>query len=271
MTEITENIQVRDREETRLIIKIDNHNPIELTDLTKSLYSLASHFADYVEKDGRYKEEKQARLFVKEIKSGSVIVELVELSTVALIPFVENFNTVLDFAGHLKNSFTSILNGNSKNENLDQSDFKELSAIVNPIAKDKASQINFSTTINGNVVFNFNLNSTESNAIQNIPKNEIEKLKEPTISDDIKEKVVLVWFQARGNLNATKGNKGVIEELSKKELNVIFEDDKVKETVLHSEINPFTTAFVVDVKIINIEEKPAFYKVVKLHEYYDLE
>jgi hypothetical protein len=40
--------------------------------------------------------------------------------------------------------------------------------------------------------------------------------------------------------------------------------------MLHSDINPFNTAFVVDVKIQTIQDKPAAYKIVKLHNYFDI-
>jgi hypothetical protein len=85
------------QQDTKLIIKISNRDPIELVDLTKSLFSLASQFSSYVEKNGTSKEECEARLFVKEIKSGSVIIELIELATAGLIPFAENMNTIYEF------------------------------------------------------------------------------------------------------------------------------------------------------------------------------
>jgi hypothetical protein len=264
MTEIAE------LKDIRLVIKIDNNNPVELVDLTKSLFSLASQFSNYVEKNGNNKLEREAKLYVKEIKSGSVIVELVELASVGMIPFLENVNTVVGFAEYCKKTYNFLLKGEGKKTELTQSDYKELSAIINPIAKDKASQINFSTTINGNVNFNFNLDSTQSNAVQNIVKRELDLLKLPKQQDDKFEKVVMTWFQARGNIKSKSGNKGVIEELNKKELNVIFEDDKVKEKMLHSDINPFTTVFVVDVKILFINDKPSIYKIINLHEYFDI-
>lgn len=262
--------EIAEVKDIRFVIKIDNKNPVELVDLTKSLFSLASQFSSYVEKNGNHKEEREAKLYVKEIKSGSVIVELVELATVGMIPFVENVNTVLGFAEYCKKAYNFLLKGEGKKPELTQSDYKELSAIVNPIAKDKASQINFSTTINGNVNFTFNLDSTQSNAVQNIVKRELDFLKVPEQQDDKFEKVVMTWFQARGNIKSKSGNKGIIEELNKKELNVIFEDDNVKEKMLHSDINPFTTAFVVDVKILNINGKPSIYKITNFHEHFEI-
>jgi len=127
-----------------------------------------------------------------------------------------------------------------------------------------------STTINGNVELHLNLNSTETNALQNIFKKELEQSRIPEQLDDVKPSVLMTWFQARNDLKSTIGNKGLIEEISKKPLNITFETDDIKEKMLHSDINPFNTAFVVDVKIQTIQDKPAAYKIVNLHNYFDI-
>ncbi len=95
-------------------------------------------------------------------------------------------------------------------------------------------------------------------------------MKLPEQVDDIKSSVLMTWFQARNDLKSKIGNKGVIEELSKKPLNITFDNDEIKETILHGDINPFNTAYVVDVKIQTIHDKPVAYKVVKLHDYFDI-
>jgi hypothetical protein len=40
--------------------------------------------------------------------------------------------------------------------------------------------------------------------------------------------------------------------------------------MLHGDINPLTTAFVVDAKIENLNGKPAVYRIMKLHEYFEV-
>lgn len=257
-------------QDIRLVIKIENKQPIELFDLTKSLVSLATQFDTYVDKNAYCKENKEAKLFVKEIKSGSVILELVEYATIGMIPFMENTNTIIGFAQYCKNAINYFLKNEGEKPDLTSTDFKEFSSILNPVAKDNGSQFNLSTTINGNVELHLNLNSTETNALQNLFKKEIEKLKVPEQLDEIQSSVLLTWFQARNDLKSKIGNKGVIEELSKKPLNITFENDELKETMLHGDLNPFNTAYVVDVKIQTVQEKPAAYKVVKLHEYFEI-
>lgn len=257
-------------QDIRLVIKIENNRPIELLDLTKSLVSFASQFDSYVVKNADSKENREAKLYIKEIKSGSVILELIELATVGMIPFIENTNTIIGFAEYCKKAFSFFLKNEGEKPDLKPTDYKEFSTILNPISKDNGSQFNLSTTINGNVELHINLNSTETNALQNIFKKELEQLKIPEQLDDIKPSVLMTWFQARNDLKSTIGNKGVIEEISKKSLNITFESDEIKEKMLHSDINPFNTVYVVDVKIQTIQDKPAAYKIVKLHNYFDI-
>jgi len=258
-------------QDIRLIIKIENKRPIELFDLTKSLVSLATQFDSYVEKYADCKESREAKLYVKEIKSGSVILELVEFAMIGMLPFLENTNTIIGFAKHCRDVINYFLNGEGNKPVLNPTDYKEFSTILTPIAKDNGSQFNLSTTINGNVELYFNINSTESNALQNKFKNEIEQLRLPEHNDEIKSSVLLTWFQARNDLKSKIGNKGVVEELSKKPLNITFDNEEIKEVMLHGDLNPFNTAYVVDVKIQTVQDKPAAYKIVKLHESFDLD
>lgn len=254
----------------RLVIEIKNQQPLELLDLTKSLVSLASQFNSYVSKNGDSKENREAKLYVKEIRSGSVILELIEMATIGIIPFLENVNTIIGFAQYTKKAYNYFLGKSDEKPDLSMTDYKELSQIVNPVANDNGSQINMSTTINGNVEVHVHLNSLEANAIQNIFEKEIKAIKTPDMSDDTKTKVLLTWFQARNDMRSNVGNKGIIEDLSAKPMNIIIDDDAIKDEMLHKE-NPFTTVFVVDVKLQHVNGKIAAYKVVKLHGTFDLE
>ncbi len=254
----------------RLIIEIKNEQPLELMDLTKSFVSIANQFNNYAAKFGDSKENREAKLFVKEIRSGSVIMELIEMATIGVLPFLENINTIVGFADYVKNAYNFLL-GRSKEKPTEftNNDYKDLSQIVNPIANDNGSQLNVATTINGNVEYHFHIDSLEANAVQNKIDKEIKQLRLPELIDDVKTKVLLTWYQARNDMKSSVGNKGTIEELSDKPMNIVFEDDDLKEKILHGE-NPFTTVFVVDVKLQNVNGKLAAFKIVKLHETFEL-
>jgi hypothetical protein len=255
----------------RLVIKIENNNPIELIDLTKSLVALANQFDSFISKHADSKENREAKLYVKEIKSGSVIFELIEIATIGVIAFIENTNTIIEFGKFFKKTIDYFLKNEGEKPDLLPNDYKEFSTILNPVSKDNGSQFNLSTTVNGNVEMHFHVNSTETNAIQNLIKNELDKLKEPEIPENPKERVLLVWYQARTDIKSKVGNKGIIEEISKKPLNITFENEALKEELIHGDINPFRTAYIVDVKVMTVQEKPTVYKILKLHEHFDLE
>jgi len=58
---------------------------------------------------------------------------------------------------------------------------------------------------------------------------------------------LLTFFQARNDSKSRIGNKGIIEQLSDKPLNVVFETDKLKRKILYSDKNPLTISYFVDV------------------------
>ncbi len=127
------------------------------------------------------------------------------------------------------------------------------------------------TVINGNVEYIINLNSNDANAVQNKIKQEITDLKIEEVLKDTYERVALRLFQARSNIKSNTGNKGIIEELDGKPLNIIFDNDETKELILQAEINPLKSIFIVDAMIINVDKKPTIYKILKLHESFEIE
>ena len=73
-------------------------------------------------------------------------------------------------------------------------------------------------------------------------------------------------YQVRGDMTSNTGNKAVIDAISNKKLNVVFETDELKHKILNSEDNPIRKAYLVDVLLMTIEGKPAAYKVIALHD-----
>jgi hypothetical protein len=257
--------------ETSLIFKIENKKPIELIDLTKSLISVSNQFSEYATREGNSKEEREAKLYIKEIKSGSVIVELFEYATSGMIPFIENINSIIGFAENLKKVVKYYLYNEGEKPVNNINDLKDISTIINPVAKDNGSQLIIQTVIHGNVEYTINLNSNEANAVQNKIKQDIYDLKIEEVLNHTYERVALRLFQARSNIKSNTGNKGIIEELVGKPLNIIFDNDETKELILQAEINPLKSIFIVDAMIINVDKKPTIYKILKLHESFEIE
>ena len=248
---------------TTLVFHIDNKQPIELTMLTKSMIGLSNQFNKFNKEKGL---SSDAKLYVKEIRKGSVIIELFDIAMISgVIPFAENTNVLIDFAKHLGNVF-SYFKGNNDNEkpNLTPNDCDEISNIINPIASDNKANLNF--YINGDnnsVIINDNISSLEANAIQNGLKREKEILNQKEIKDIFHKQILILDSASK----TEKKNKGIIEAIYKKPLGLIFNNNEDRDNVLKkTDLNPLKYAFVVDVEVEQINNKPCAYRILK---YYD--
>lgn len=63
-----------------LRVEIKNSKPVDLIDLTTSLMALAQSFQDYANQKTADPLPDNMRLYVKELRSGSVIAELVSMT-----------------------------------------------------------------------------------------------------------------------------------------------------------------------------------------------
>lgn len=183
------------------------------------------------------------------------------------MPFAENANTIIGFSSYLKSAYDYLTGKSPDKLQFEKGNYQNLSSIIEPIAKDKGSQINCNTTINGNVQVTINLNSLEANAAQNIAKREIDALAEPITG--VHNKVLLYWYQARNDLRSTTGDKAIIESLNSNPVKVIFDNETLKQKMLSDPENIFVHAYVVDVSVETIKGKPAVYKIIDVHEKID--
>lgn len=249
---------------TRLRIEIKNKEPIELIDLTNSFLGLASEYKQYIEKEYPLLKDEDVKLYVKEIKTGSIITDVVSIAPY-LLPFTEHINSIKEFSKYLKIVYDYLLGKTTEKTSLTKTSYENFVKIIEPVAKDKAGQMNFSNfTNNGVMNVVLNLNSIEANAAQNMIEKEVNKLKEPVMG--LKEKVVLHWYQARNDPKSKVGDRAIIESIQMESVKTIFNNDDVKAKMILGSENPFTSAYIVDVIIDTIDNKPALYRILTVHE-----
>lgn len=251
--------------EVNLTIEIKNEVPVELTDLTKSFLSLADEYKRFVAKYEHPLVSDDIRLYVKEIRSGSIVAVLMPYA-VAALPIMENANTVIEFCEYLKTAygyFTGKLREKPQPA-LEKVNFQNLSNIIEPIAKDSGSQMNINATLNFNAPVTLNLNSMEANAAQNAIQRDLEAMSEPVTG--IHERVLLYWYQARNDPESQKGDRAIIESLHPNSVKAIFATESVKAKMLYGEENPFKYAYIVDVAVETVGGGPALYKIISVYD-----
>ncbi len=253
----------------KLTFEIKNKRPVELTDLTMSLLSVAEEYRHFIERYDPEAEAQDLRLFVKEIRTGSIITELVPYVPFALplMSAMAQTNTVATFAKHIKSGVDFLLGrGKDASKQLDKTTYQNLSNLVEPVAKDGGSQLNIGTNY-GNVYLQ--VDSVEANAIQNAATRAIADLREP--EKGLHEKVLLRWYQARADAASQSGDRGIIESISPAAVKVICATDRIKSQMILRDENPFKEVFIVDVMVDTVNGKPALYKVLAVHDRFELD
>ncbi len=202
-----------------LQVSIQNDSPVAVEDLAASLQALGDEFREWLSESSGRTVADDVQLYVRELRSGSIIADLVALTPLAL-PFLENANSILDFASHLRNGFDFLLGRLRNAPELAQHSYQNLCTIVEPIAKDGASQLNVSTIINGDVHTHIHLNSLEANAAQNTARRRTEEVKVPVTG--FHDRVVMSLHQARNDAKSSAGDRAIIESIYGRPVRLIF-------------------------------------------------
>lgn len=270
----------------KLTVKYDTKKPVDLADLSLSLHGLSEEYKMHVECSVDPMGDEGVRLSVKEIRPGSIIVELVAIAPQAL-QFPENATHIRSFTTRLQIVFDFLLGGSVtelplahepteppiifpagkavEDPHLERANYKNLGRIIEPIAKEGGSQLNISATDDSaEPPVLFTMSSVSANAIQNRIRRELELLKQP--SSGIHEKVLLYWFQARNDPKGKAGDRAIIESLHDRPVKAVFMTDSIKGKILSAAENLFRMAYVVDVSVETIAGRPALYRILELHD-----
>lgn len=253
---------------SKLQVTINNTKPIVLTDLTMALLGVGQQFERFIENETTEQHGVGAELFIKEVRSGSIIVELIA-QAMPVVPLLWVGGSIPEWLNYAKDVL-SWLGGKLDDppKDLTKQDLKQWNNILEPIAKDAGSQLVLGT-VQGNVTINqVIVSSDQANAAQNAIKREMAALDEP--ADNVHRKRVMVWYQTRFDEESPSGNKAIIESISKVPVKVIFENNAVKRAMLMGDpryAKPWhELAYLVDVSVQTINGVPKVYTILN---YYD--
>lgn len=262
-------------QDTVLKIHIEHTKPIEVSDFIKSLNAVNSLYTSFARRSGEGKDVANSKLYVEKITEGSVIVYFCELVTANLIPFVENFNAMFEFAGYLKRVLEYFARGKGEKPQLNRQECINFKDVVSIVSADNGGQMTIgavSKTDQSMTFHNCTFNFSEGNSTQNQLARIATELSEQNTVDDIFRRVLMQVYQIRNDAGASTGNKAIIDDIAKgKKVALVFESDELRDRILFSEANPTQKMFQVDVKTYVIDEKIKAYKVIALHDIIDIE
>lgn len=251
----------------KLEITINNERPVVLSDMTLSLLAVSEQFQRFVESATNQDYQAGAQLYVKEVRSGSIVVELIA-QTMPIVPLIWEGGSLSEWVKTAKAIIEWLLGRtDTPPQQITKTDLKQWHSIVEPVAKDGGSQLNFSVTDNGHVVNQFFINSQDANAAQNNIRRQLETLESP--NDHVHRRKVMYWYQTKFDTASHTGDKAIIEDITKRPVKVIFENNAVKDAIVNGDgrfQKPWQKlAYIVDVEVQTICDDPKLYTVLRYY------
>lgn len=243
-----------------LTFKIDTHEPISVTDLVESLKAIGELYSQTI--DG------ECEIKISEVRKGSYVFDFI----VNAMHLMEATNTAFDFIKNIKN-IIDFFGKDTAKENLKK---PTISQIENA---NKAMQpiININGD-NNTISFNSNDDNRQQSFIIN--QNQAKEFKanselyinqqpieqEPEKSESIESfaSEILEFTQTRDD--SKKGTKAICKNFSKKEINVEFANNFIRDSIFKEEDNPHLFLFIVDLEVEFKDKQPSLYKIIAIKD-----
>jgi hypothetical protein len=252
---------------TYVRFELKNSKPVDLLDLTDALGAFGDAYKDYVIFSASIEHvPDNVRLFVREVRSGSIIADLISLAHQASF-VVDHKEAIANFASHLNDILQWLLVPGAIAEGAPtKKEATQAVSIMEPVAKDGASQLNITVARDMHVHQHYHYNSQQANAIQN----NAHRFLGPALPTNLLyQDQNLSLYQVRGDPSAKVGDKGIIEEISPHPAKIVFASEDVKRQIIEQPANPFKKLFLVDVQAKAAEGKVRLYQIFAVKDVLD--
>ena len=269
--------QLMDEQRPYITLTLDLRDPIELHDFVDLFASIGSQYERYLKTE--YPDAKgEARIFIHEIRKGSIIADLFPGGLGDLIKYMDDVLIVTGFSYLLAKTIKVYLAG-KRNPNATKSDLKDYLGIVRAVADDSDGKAVIETTtykeglLSREVVFTFNTQEARDTA-KHIEDHR-QDLERVTAADH--SRVLMVFKRSDvGDVAVGKrsGERVIIEEISETDFALVYASDLAEERIKHeireTEDNIYHKGFVVDVNVRFRGGKQVAYAVTNVHQVIDL-
>jgi len=265
----------------RIILTLDTKEPIELGAFVGAFTSLANEYDRYI----RQTEPDlvgEADMFVKEIRSGSAIIDLIPYLTYAA-PFIDSMEKVLvieKFVRTFKERFEALLhNKKTKVTPQTRSELKDWSDAVKAIATDTKGSAKIEAAIfeDGKKKIRAAFKFSTPDAIK-VSRTVEARQRELDKTEHADHTRVLMRFTRSdiGTVHVGKpsGERVRIEEISDRPLALVYgselAEERIKHEIREADENVFKKGFIVDVNVKSTGGRPVAYAITNVHQVIEL-
>lgn len=264
-----------------IIVKLQTKNPIAIGDFVSEFTSVASQYDKFI-KTHYPALAQEAQIYVKEIRRGSIIAELLPFVPLLLsgeiISHIEHIKAINEFIKMLQDRISPFFEGRVSAD-ATRADLKDYLGTVAAIANDPNGKASIKAAYYENgktktrVAFAFD-HSEAREAVRQIE--EQQKQLEHRGNDDYSR--VLGIFTQANTKDAPVGRRTTerirFEEISERDLPLVYASElaeqRIKYEIREADENLFKKGFIADVNVETVGGGPAAYRVTNLHQVIDL-
>jgi hypothetical protein len=266
-------------------VKLDTSNPIEIGDFVSEFTSIASQYEKFV-KDSYPDLVPEAHIFVKQVKRGSIIIDLIPFLPLfggaEVAAHLEHINAVTEFIKTYREKIKKYFKrrGKAEVEGASRSDLKDFMGSIEAIAKDPKGKASLEAVVfeqagKGRVRAALKFNTKQAVQARNQIEKHQKRLEHKGNADF--QRALMVFKQSNVKsppVGKRTGEWVAIETISDRELPLIYASDlaerRIKHEIREADDNVYKKGFVVDVNVETRGGRPVGYRVTHLHQVIDL-
>ena len=275
----------------RIVVELDPGGPPELSTLTESFAGLARYYERHFRPSG----EPAPKLYVTRLESGSIIAEIAPYAVIlgGIVTTMDSTMVVADFVRRLTSALRTFAEWPSRDDPtltppVSADDAKDLQAFIRPLMGKKGAALTvkharFESTdgtrkVVAEYVFDeasinragINMDAAQDGVSMHATVAGAPSAVPPARSEPRSE-VMLFIVQASAKPGRPRGrtvDRGIVPDVSDKPLPIYFLESlaHLKDRIVKGEVNPFKSAFVVDVLAQYIGSEPQAYIITNVRD-----
>ncbi|MBN2907758.1 MAG: hypothetical protein JXJ18_13690 [Rhodobacteraceae bacterium] len=257
-------------------IALDLDEPVEIADFAALFAGFGSEFERYLNRE-RPELSGSARMYVKEVRKGSVIAALFA-DIPDMIGIMDSALIVLAFGALFNRRLRDLVQGKRLDE-AGKPQLNDLTKTLRAIAEDKSGTM----TIKGfrwhdglfSTDFEATFTAREARAALNTIEGQRRDLDKITTADHSR---ILMRFTrsdvGSAQVGKRSGERVIVDDLSDKPLPLVygsdFAEERIKDVIRNSDENIYKCGFIVDLNLVFTGPRPVAYSVTHVHQVIDL-
>jgi hypothetical protein len=268
--------------QAHIIVTIETKEPIEIGNFVSAFTAIASQYDKFV-KEHFPQLSPDARIFVKEVRAGSIIADLIPfaplLGLTDYIALMQQADVVVKFVQSYGASISAYFVPGTKDVGVSKSDLQDFLGSVVAIANDPDGSASLEAAVfedgkrDIRAAFTFTTNQARA-AVESI---ETHRAQLDHKAHAPHQRVLMIFTQTNTKnspVDKRTGERVQIEEISNADLPVIYASELAEQQIKHeikeADDNVYKKGFVVDVFVVMKADRPVAYRVANLHQVIDL-